>query len=82
MGNLLGDIWTEQGTHPCADLDLAALADNQSVINIVLYGKREARTGRKMGHFITYSLNPDEALSAAQMFKQGLKFKRGSEAIQ
>lgn len=43
MANLLGDLW--QGGAP----DFAA-ALRQPGVNLHLYGKREARPGRKMGH--------------------------------
>jgi 5-(carboxyamino)imidazole ribonucleotide synthase len=58
MVNLLGDLW-QQGEpdwslvlrHPRAKLHL--------------YGKREARPGRKMGHYTVMSPTVDEALATA-----------------
>jgi 5-(carboxyamino)imidazole ribonucleotide synthase len=64
MGNLLGDLWLEQAntakssksskslTSSTNNLDLSALATFPDVIDVVLYGKSEARAKRKMGHFI------------------------------
>ena len=43
MANLLGDLW-EQGAPDW----VAALRDPQ--VKLHLYGKLEARSGRKMGH--------------------------------
>jgi len=44
MLNLLGDIWPEDGIPPWAQV----LACEQAKLH--LYGKKEARAGRKMGH--------------------------------
>lgn len=64
MVNLLGDVWAN-GTP-----DWSGLLDNdQSFLN--LYGKHEARAGRKMGHFCILADSVDEAVSAAnQAFEQ------------
>lgn len=69
MGNLLGDVWLAQGRE---DLNLSALANHPNVIDVVLYGKHEARTGRKMGHFVTYAEDAESALSAAREFRKSL----------
>lgn len=69
MGNLLGDVWLAQGRK---ELDVSALARHPQVIDLVLYGKHEARAGRKMGHFVTYAENADAALSAARAFRESL----------
>lgn len=69
MGNLLGDVWLAQGRK---ELDVRALARHPQVIDLVLYGKHEARAGRKMGHFVTYADSADAALSAAQAFRESL----------
>ena len=44
MLNLLGDIWPDGGNPPWGDL----LAEASAKLH--LYGKKEARPGRKMGH--------------------------------
>ena len=59
MVNLMGDLWTEGGSpdwtkvlsHPGAHLHL--------------YGKSEARVGRKMGHLTVLAETPDRATSLA-----------------
>lgn len=45
MANLLGDLWTASGQAPDW---MAALAD--AGVSLHLYGKAEAKVGRKMGH--------------------------------
>jgi len=58
MTNLLGDLWGEQGKkNPNWDI----LFKNHTS-KLHLYGKKEARKGRKMGHFCTLS----EKLEIAQ----------------
>lgn len=69
MGNLLGDVWLAQGRK---ELNLSAMANHPQVIDVVLYGKHEARAGRKMGHFVTYAESSDEALSSAKDFRESL----------
>jgi 5-(carboxyamino)imidazole ribonucleotide synthase len=72
MGNLLGDVWLQQGQGPEAQLDLTALSQSEQVIDIVIYGKAEARSKRKMGHFVTYSLDANEAIASARSFRARL----------
>ena len=67
MVNLLGDIWPTPLTHP----------DWSSVLNhprakLHLYGKREARARRKMGHFTVLGDTIDEALKDALAIRQAL----------
>jgi len=69
MTNMLGDIWLAQGT---SELDLSSLADHPDVLDVVVYGKQEAKLQRKMGHFVTYGANADAAVKAAQAFKKSL----------
>ncbi len=69
MGNLLGDVWLAQGRN---DLNLSAMENHPEVIDVVLYGKHEARAGRKMGHFVTYAASADKALKSAQEFRESL----------
>lgn len=56
MANLLGDLW---GAHPPNWLALAAFPD----VKLHLYGKEEARPGRKMGHLLATATSADEALA-------------------
>jgi 5-(carboxyamino)imidazole ribonucleotide synthase len=55
MANLLGDLW-QQGEPDWA----AALADPR--VKLHLYGKQEARPGRKMGHITALADSPLEAI--------------------
>lgn len=66
MINMLGDIW-HHGKAPKWEI----LLDHPNV-KLHLYGKREARPGRKMGHFNVLSSNIDDALSLAVNLKQQL----------
>ena len=54
MANLLGDLW-QDGEPRWAD----ALA--RPGVRLHLYGKREAKPGRKMGHLTALAETPDEA---------------------
>ncbi|QEG38880.1 5-(carboxyamino)imidazole ribonucleotide synthase [Roseimaritima ulvae] len=45
MVNLLGDLWTASGASPAFEQSLAVPG-----VSLHLYGKAEAREGRKMGH--------------------------------
>jgi 5-(carboxyamino)imidazole ribonucleotide synthase len=56
MANLLGDLW--QNGEPCWK-SVCALPG----IKLHLYGKREARKGRKMGHLTALAPTPEEALN-------------------
>jgi 5-(carboxyamino)imidazole ribonucleotide synthase len=55
MANLLGDLWAK-GEPPWA----AALDGGD--VKLHLYGKREARAGRKMGHLTALGATTGEAL--------------------
>ena len=66
MINMLGDIW-HNGDAP----QWQKLLDHPNV-KLHLYGKPEARPGRKMGHFNVISVNIDDALKLAQELKQQL----------
>ena len=66
MINMLGDIW-HNGKAP----KWQKLLDHPNV-KLHLYGKREARPGRKMGHFNVLSENINDALKLAEDLKQQL----------
>ncbi len=76
MGNLLGDVWLAQkaarGEPVTGDLDLGVLASIPEVVSVVLYGKRDAQTRRKMGHFVTHAADADGAMRAARAFRERL----------
>ena len=66
MINMLGDIW-----HNGAAPQWQKLLDHPNV-KLHLYGKREARPGRKMGHFNVLSANIDDAITLAEDLKHQL----------
>lgn len=72
MVNILGDAW--EGGEP----DWAALLSDGDV-RLHLYGKREPRPGRKMGHFTVVKPDVDEALRAAEAAEARL-FRRAGGA--
>ena len=59
MVNLLGDVWAT-GAEPDWQMLLA-----EPTLKLHLYGKQQAREGRKMGHYTVLHANPDEALRVA-----------------
>jgi 5-(carboxyamino)imidazole ribonucleotide synthase len=67
IANLLGDLWQE-GRAP----DFAAALAVPGV-RLHLYGKAEARPGRKMGHLSSIGATPDEALARVQAAADALK---------
>ncbi|MGZ3421548.1 MAG: ATP-grasp domain-containing protein [Polyangiales bacterium] len=74
MGNLLGDVWIAQGAS--SQLDLSCWKNHPEVVDVVLYGKREPRARRKMGHFVTRANTPERAVAAARAFREDLSRKR------
>ncbi|NOU25587.1 MAG: 5-(carboxyamino)imidazole ribonucleotide synthase [Methylotenera sp.] len=68
MVNLLGDIWPED--------DKAApqwqLALTNAQLKMHLYGKQQARPGRKMGHFTVINVSRDEAIKQAMQARADL----------
>jgi 5-(carboxyamino)imidazole ribonucleotide synthase len=69
MLNLLGDVWRgpDLGQSP----DWAALLEHPGA-HLHLYGKREARAGRKMGHVTVCDPNLSRALEIVLGIKQAL----------
>ncbi|MEN3812988.1 5-(carboxyamino)imidazole ribonucleotide synthase [Chromobacterium piscinae] len=67
MVNLLGDVWKDNGHEP--NWDVLAEAPNAQ---LHLYGKKQARPGRKMGHFNVMATSADEALDQARALKDTL----------
>jgi 5-(carboxyamino)imidazole ribonucleotide synthase len=66
MVNMLGDLWGK--THPKWE----RLLENSST-KLHLYGKQEARSGRKMGHFCTLATDIESARKQAQAIFNQLK---------
>ncbi|QEY24674.1 5-(carboxyamino)imidazole ribonucleotide synthase [Neisseria animalis] len=58
MANILGDVWQEDGGEP----DWLPL-QNDGASFLHLYGKKAARKGRKMGHFVTLAHDADSAFA-------------------
>ncbi len=71
MGNLLGDVWLAQQRTGGA-LDLAAWGRFPDVVDVFLYGKHQARPGRKMGHFVVRADTPERAMERARAFRAAL----------
>ena len=67
MVNLLGDVWREDGGEPLWDVLMEA-----PNAHLHLYGKKEARAGRKMGHFTVLAASVDDALDQARALKDTL----------
>ncbi|MDT7541429.1 MAG: 5-(carboxyamino)imidazole ribonucleotide synthase [Acidobacteriota bacterium] len=69
MANLLGDLW--QGGEPDWR---AALSDRR--VKLHLYGKRDARPARKMGHLTALAATTDEALRIVLSARDALTLNR------
>lgn len=83
MGNLLGEVFIAQnGGNNSADLDLSCWDEHPDVIDVVLYGKNEARVGRKMGHFVTHSSSVKAAAESARAFRAALMSPAKQASIQ
>lgn len=59
--NLLGDLWVQSGGVPAFDAALAIPG-----VRLHLYGKGDARPGRKMGHLCAVGATPEEAVARVQ----------------
>ncbi len=70
MLNLLGDIW--RGPDKKNAPDWQAVLKHPGA-HLHLYGKREARAGRKMGHVTVCDTNLDSALNVALQIKRELQ---------
>lgn len=72
MVNLLGDIWpVDAETRQQVEPDWQH-AFNNPQLKMHLYGKYEARTGRKMGHFTVINASRDEAIKQAMQVRADL----------
>ncbi|MDR3411127.1 MAG: 5-(carboxyamino)imidazole ribonucleotide synthase [Formivibrio sp.] len=67
MVNLLGDVWGEDGSEP--NWEVLMTAPNAK---LHLYGKKEARPGRKMGHYNVLGESADKALEQARAIQETL----------
>lgn len=59
MANLLGDLWGADGQSPCWDRSLSIPS-----VSLHLYGKAEAKVGRKMGHLTSTGQTVEMAVQA------------------
>ena len=66
MVNLLGDLWPA-GAEP----DWQAVLETPAA-HLHLYGKKQARPGRKMGHYTVLAASPDQALQQAETIQRML----------
>jgi 5-(carboxyamino)imidazole ribonucleotide synthase len=73
MGNLLGDSWISQGNKN--ELNLDSWKEHPEIIDIILYGKLEAKANRKMGHFVSFSEKNGQHITAAERFREDLNEK-------
>jgi 5-(carboxyamino)imidazole ribonucleotide synthase len=73
MVNLLGDRW--QHGEP-----RFALAREVDGAHLHLYGKREARAGRKMGHLTMVGDDTDSVLARARALRASMTLSDGSGA--
>ena len=71
MVNILGDAWKWQDGKVTGEPEWAALLAHPRA-KLHLYGKREPRVGRKMGHFTVTAATAGEALEAARGLKARL----------
>ncbi len=71
MVNLLGDAWRPTAAGAVTEPDWSALLSEPNV-KLHLYGKREPRIGRKMGHFTVTGETAEAALEAARVLKTRL----------
>lgn len=72
MVNLLGDIWPN-GDSANKQLEPAwQLALTNPQLKMHLYGKQEARPGRKMGHYTVTNTSRDEAIKQAMQVRADL----------
>jgi 5-(carboxyamino)imidazole ribonucleotide synthase len=72
MGQLLGDVWLAQGRSG-GELNLSVWQDFPDVVDVYVYGKREARKNRKMGHFVVHGDTPERVLQRALSFRHALE---------
>jgi 5-(carboxyamino)imidazole ribonucleotide synthase len=76
MLNLLGDVWFRRGPAPGpagapVEPEWAKVLSHPAA-KLHLYGKRDARPGRKMGHVTCLGASLNEALATARAIRAGL----------
>ena len=68
MMNLLGDVWKDELTPP----EWSKILKTKGT-SLHLYGKREARTGRKMGHITILGNSPEDCIVKASSIRKELE---------
>jgi len=71
MINLLGDVWYDTGSGAMREPDWSAVLRHPSA-KLHLYGKRDARRGRKMGHVTVLGESPEAADAVADSIEKAL----------
>ena len=79
MVNLLGDIWFEGGSTAAREPDWARMLAHR-LAKLHLYGKREPRRGRKMGHVTCLGATLAAALATADVVRRDLGIPGGAAA--
>jgi 5-(carboxyamino)imidazole ribonucleotide synthase len=75
MVNLLGDVWPFiEGQHATPAWQQAL---NSATLKMHLYGKQEARVGRKMGHYTVINAQREHALNEAMKVREALNIGKG-----
>jgi 5-(carboxyamino)imidazole ribonucleotide synthase len=79
MVNVLGDVWFPDAGDPaaCEPEWRSVLTHGEAKLH--LYGKAEARRGRKMGHVTCLGATLDDALDAARAVKRALRIPGADE---
>lgn len=67
MVNILGDVWRKADEEPQWQI-----LQTHPHVHFHLYGKTEARIGRKMGHFTVLSETAEQAFEVAKTLRQSL----------
>lgn len=79
MINLLGDAWYGVASDAVREPDWSAVLRQPSA-KLHLYGKREARRGRKMGHVTVLGASAAEAAQGADAIEDALGIRRTSDS--
>ena len=74
MANLLGDLWMPSDAAPSHEPNWPAVLGHSNV-KLHLYGKREARPGRKMGHLTALASSVDEAERIARAARDAMALR-------
>jgi 5-(carboxyamino)imidazole ribonucleotide synthase len=73
MANLLGDLWPTEGEPPWH------LVVDEPGVHLHLYGKRESRPGRKMGHLTVVGDDPTRCAGQVIELRQRLDCRLGGQ---